>query len=60
MNPATGMTTYFKPMGTGYVKAYGTPDSTSWCCNGTGMENDMKLNDSLYFHDAADLYVTGT
>lgn len=59
MNPVTGMTTYFKPMGTGYFKAYGTPDSTFWCCNGTGMENYMKLNDSLYFHDAADLYVIG-
>ena len=36
MNPSTGMTTYFKPMGTGYFKAYGTADSTFWCCNGTG------------------------
>jgi uncharacterized protein len=57
MNPSTGMTTYFKPMGTGYFKAYGTPDSTFWCCNGTGVENYTKLNDSLYFHDATDLYV---
>lgn len=59
MNPSTGMTTYFKPMGTGYFKAYGTPDSTFWCCNGTGMENYTKLGDSLYFHDATDLYVIG-
>jgi hypothetical protein len=59
MNPSTGMTTYFKPMGTGYFKAYGTPDSTFWCCNGTGMENYTKLGDSVYFHDATDLYVTG-
>ena len=59
MNPVTGMTTYFKPMGTGYFKAYGTPDSTFWCCNGTGLENYSKLNDSLYFHDATDLYVLG-
>jgi DUF1680 family protein len=59
MNPTTGMTTYFKPMGTGYFKAYGSPDSTFWCCNGTGMENYTKLADSVYFHDATDLYVTG-
>ncbi len=59
MNPSTGMTTYFKPMGTGYFKAYGTVDSTFWCCNGTGMENYTKLGDSLYFHDATDLYVVG-
>ena len=59
MNPSTGMTTYFKPMGTGYFKAYGTADSTFWCCNGTGTENYTKLGDSLYFHDATDLYVIG-
>ncbi len=59
MNPSTGMTTYFKPMGTGYFKAYGTTDSTFWCCNGTGTENYTKLGDSLYFHDATDLYVIG-
>ncbi|HLK90627.1 MAG TPA: beta-L-arabinofuranosidase domain-containing protein [Polyangia bacterium] len=59
MNPSTGRTTYFKPMGTGYFKAYGTVDSTFWCCNGTGLENYAKLGDSLYFHDATDLYVIG-
>ncbi|MEO7035349.1 MAG: beta-L-arabinofuranosidase domain-containing protein [Polyangiaceae bacterium] len=59
MNPVTGMTTYFKPMGTGYFKAFGTPDSSFWCCTGTGMENFSKLDDSLYFHDATDLYVVG-
>jgi hypothetical protein len=58
MNPTTGMTTYFKPMGTGYFKAFGTPDSSFWCCTGTGMENFTKLGDSVYFHDATDLYVT--
>ena len=39
MNPETGMTTYFKPMGTGYFKAFGTPTNSFWCCTGTGMEN---------------------
>jgi hypothetical protein len=58
MNPDTGMTTYFKPMGTGYFKAYGTTDSTFWCCNGTGMENFTRLGDSVYFHDDKDLWVT--
>ncbi|HEX7506106.1 MAG TPA: beta-L-arabinofuranosidase domain-containing protein, partial [Polyangia bacterium] len=58
MNPDTGMTTYFKPMGTGYFKAYGTTDSTFWCCNGTGMENFTRLDDSVYFHNDKDLWVT--
>jgi MYXO-CTERM domain-containing protein len=59
MNPSTGMTTYFKPMGTGYFKAFGTPEGSFWCCTGTGMENFSKLDDSLYFHNATDLYVVG-
>src|SRR3954470_20134168 len=59
MNPTTGMTTYFKPMGTGYFKAFGTPEASFWCCTGTGMENFTKLGESVYFHDATDLYVVG-
>jgi len=58
MNPDTGMTTYFKAMGTGYFKAFGTTDSSFWCCTGTGMENFTRLDDSVYFHDDKDLWVT--
>ena len=57
INPETGMTAYFKPMGTGYHKVFGRETDTFWCCNGTGMENYTKLNDSIYFHDQSDLYV---
>lgn len=57
INPETGMTTYFKPMGTGYFKAFGTETSSFWCCTGTGMENFTKLNDSIYFHSDDALYV---
>jgi len=58
MNPETGMTTYFKAMGTGYFKAFGTTENSFWCCTGTGMENFTRLNDSVYFHDAKDLWVS--
>jgi MYXO-CTERM domain-containing protein len=58
MNPETGMTTYFKPMGTGYFKAFGTPTNSFWCCTGTGMENFTRLGDSVYFHNDKDLWVT--
>jgi DUF1680 family protein len=58
MNPDTGMTTYFKAMGTGYFKVFGSPTNHFWCCTGTGMENFTKLNDSVYFHDDKDLWVT--
>jgi len=58
MNPDTGMTTYFKAMGTGYFKVFGGPTDRFWCCTGTGMENFTKLGDSVYFHDGKDLWVT--
>jgi DUF1680 family protein len=58
MNPETGMTTYFKAMGTGYFKVFGGPTDRFWCCTGTGMENFTKLDDSVYFHDSKDLWVT--
>ena len=51
------MTTYFKPMGTGYFKAFGTETNSFWCCTGTGMENFTKLNDSIYFYRDQTLFV---
>ena len=58
MNPETGMTTYFKAMGTGFFKVFASPTNHFWCCTGTGMENFTKLGDSVYFHDDKDLWVT--
>jgi DUF1680 family protein len=57
INPETGMTTYFKPMGTGYHKVFGKETTTFWCCTGTGMENFTKLNDGIYYNDGSDLWV---
>ena len=57
INPETGMTTYFKPMASGGFKMFGSPTNSFWCCTGTGMENFMKLDNSIYYHDAKDLWV---
>jgi hypothetical protein len=56
-DPATGMVTYFVSLGPGHFKTYSTPEDSFWCCVGTGMENHAKYGDSIYFHDANDLYV---
>jgi DUF1680 family protein len=56
-NPESGMTTYFQPMKAGYSKVFGTEYGEFWCCQGTGIENFAKLNDSLYFTDDDDIYV---
>ncbi|MEK5253531.1 beta-L-arabinofuranosidase domain-containing protein [Paenibacillus sp. FSL F4-0125] len=57
INPETGMSTYFKPMGTGYFKVFSTEFDSFWCDTGSGMENFTKLDDSIYFHSGQDLYV---
>jgi DUF1680 family protein len=58
INPETAMTTYFKAMGTGFFKVFSSETNHFWCCTGTGMENFTRLNDSVYFHDAKDLWLT--
>jgi DUF1680 family protein len=58
INPDTAMTTYFKAMGTGFFKVFGSPTDHFWCCTGTGMENFTRLNDGIYFHDARDVWIT--
>ena len=56
-NPETGMTEYFQPMKAGYPKVFGTQYGEFWCCQGTGIENFAKLNDSMWFTDKNDVYV---
>lgn len=56
-HPETGQLIYYVPLATGFTKVFGTPDNTFWCCYGTGIESFSKLNDSIYFHDADNLYV---
>jgi hypothetical protein len=41
--------TYFQPLGPGTVRSYG---NTGTCCGGTGMENHLKHQETVYFHSA--------
>ncbi|HEY6211067.1 MAG TPA: beta-L-arabinofuranosidase domain-containing protein [Vicinamibacterales bacterium] len=56
-DPRTGMVIYYCPLRPAGWKSYSTPDDSFWCCVGTGMENHAKYGDTIYFHDAASLYV---
>jgi len=53
----SGMMTYYVPLKPGAFKTFSKPDDSFWCCVGTGMENHAKYGDTIYFHDAASLYV---
>jgi DUF1680 family protein len=57
MDPETGTTMYYLPLGTNLYKTYGTPADSFWCCSGTGIEEFSKLADTIYFHDDDAVFV---
>ncbi|MDP9078950.1 MAG: glycoside hydrolase family 127 protein [Bacteroidota bacterium] len=57
-NHEDGMMCYFVPLRMGGKKEYSTPFTTFTCCVGSGMENHVKYNESIYFRGAdGSLYV---
>ncbi|KAI1177899.1 hypothetical protein F4777DRAFT_152484 [Nemania sp. FL0916] len=61
-----GHITYFTPLNTGGKRGVGpawgggtwsTDYSSFWCCQGTGLETNTKLMDSIYGYDSSSLYV---
>lgn len=56
-DPATGMVAYFLPMLPGGHKVYSTPDSSFWCCVGSGFENQAKYGEAIYYHSKDAIYV---
>ncbi|MDB5248110.1 MAG: acetyl-CoA carboxylase [Segetibacter sp.] len=56
-DPATGMISYFLPMLPGAHKVYSTPDSSFWCCVGSGFENQAKYGEAIYYHNQEGLFV---
>ena len=57
IDPETGTTVYYLPLGNGYSKIYAKPFDSFWCCNGTGAEEFAKLTDTIYFHDSNSIFV---
>ena len=57
IDPETGTTAYYLPLGNGYSKIYAKPFDSFWCCNGTAAEEFAKLTDTIYFHDENAIFV---
>ena len=55
-NPVTGMTKYKGYLDMPAQKHFCTPFDSFWCCTGTGMENHVKYNETVYFHNGATLW----
>ncbi len=57
IDPVTGTTVYYLPLGNGYSKIYAKPFDSFWCCNGTAAEEFAKLTDTIYYHDDNAIFI---
>jgi len=55
--PDKGGFVYFTPMRPGHYRVYSQPETSFWCCVGSGLENHTKYGELIYAHSGNDLYV---
>ncbi|MDE6269692.1 MAG: glycoside hydrolase family 127 protein, partial [Muribaculaceae bacterium] len=49
---------YFTPMRSGHYRVYSQPQTSFWCCVGSGMENHARYGEYIYAHKGNDdIYV---
>lgn len=48
---------YFTPMRPGHYRVYSQPQTSFWCCVGSGLENHAKYGEMIYAHSNNDLYI---
>lgn len=56
-NPEQGGLVYFTQMRPGHYRVYSQPQTSMWCCVGSGIENHSKYGEMIYAHDNDNLYV---
>ena len=57
LNPVQGGFVYFTPMRAGHYRVYSQPQTSMWCCVGTGIENPGRYGEMIYAHEGSDLIV---
>ena len=55
--PDKGGFVYFTPMRPGHYRVYSQPETSMWCCVGSGLENHTKYGEFIYAHRQDTLYV---
>lgn len=50
IDPVQGGFVYFTPMRSGHYRVYSQPQTSFWCCVGSGMENHSRYGESIYAH----------
>lgn len=56
-NPSTGGLVYFTQMRPGHYRVYSQPETSMWCCVGSGIENHAKYGEMIYASGKDELYV---
>lgn len=56
-HPEKGGFVYFTPMRPGHYRVYSQPETSFWCCVGSGMENHGKYNQFIYAYTKDALFV---
>jgi DUF1680 family protein len=52
-----GAIMYYVPMKSGLFKTFGVPDSSYFCCNGSGIESFAKLGNNIYYKEENTVFV---
>lgn len=56
-HPQKGGLVYFTQMRPGHYRVYSQPQTSMWCCVGSGIENHAKYGEMIYAHAGDNLYV---
>ncbi len=56
-HPQTGGLVYFTPMRPGHYRVYSQPQTSMWCCVGSGLESHSKYGEMIYAYSGNELFV---
>ena len=56
-HPEKGGFVYFTPIRPNHYRVYSQPETSMWCCVGSGLENHTKYGELIYSHTANDVFV---
>ncbi|WP_337042264.1 glycoside hydrolase family 127 protein [Emticicia sp. 17c] len=56
-HPEKGGFVYFTPIRPNHYRVYSQPETSMWCCVGSGIENHTKYGELIYSHSADNIFV---
>jgi uncharacterized protein len=56
-HPEKGGFVYFTPIRPNHYRVYSQPETSMWCCVGSGIENHTKYGELIYSHSENDIFV---